>query len=60
MDVYIVLKDWIDYCVCNKHRIISEFSIEDTTLDLELKNCKKLAPKKIEVNKKQNKLTLFI
>lgn len=58
--VYIVLKDWIDYSICNKHRIISQFYIPGTTLDIELKNCKKLAPKKIEVNKEQSKLTLFI
>lgn len=58
--VYIVMKDWIDYSICNKHRIISEFSIEDTTLDLELQNCKKLAPKKIDIDRAQSKLTLYI
>lgn len=60
MDVYIVLKDWIDYNVCNKHRIVSQFTIPDTTLDIELKNCKKLAPKKVEVNKEQSKITLYV
>lgn len=59
-EVYIVMKDWIDYSICGKHRIVSEFTINNTTLDIELKNCKKLAPKKVEVNKAQNKLTLFI
>lgn len=59
-NVYIVLKDWIDYSVCGTHRIISEFTINNTTLDIEVQNCKKLAPKKIEVNKEQSKLTLFI
>lgn len=59
-EVYIVMKDWIDYNLCGTHRIISEFTINNTTLDIELKNCKKLAPKKIEVNKEQSKLTLFI
>lgn len=60
MDVYIVIKDWIDYSVCNKHRIVSEFTMSNTSLEIELKNCKKLSPKKVEVNKEQNKVTLFI
>ena len=60
MDVYIVIKDWIDYSICNKHRVVSEFTMSNTSLDLELQNCKKLSPKKVEVNKEQNKLTLFI
>lgn len=59
-NVYIVLKDWIDYSVCNKHRVVSQFTIPGTTLDIELKNCKKLAPKKIDIDRAQNKLTLFI
>jgi hypothetical protein len=59
-EVYIVLKDWIDYNVCNKHRIVSQFSIPNTSLEIELKNCKKLAPKKIDIDRAQNKLTLFI
>lgn len=58
--VYIVMKDWIDYSVCNKHRIVSQFTIPNTSLDIELKNCKKLAPKKVEVNTQQNKLTLYV
>lgn len=58
--IYIVIKDWIDFSICNKHRIINEFTVNNTTLDTELKNCKKLSPKKIEVNEEQNKLTLFI
>ena len=33
MDVYIVLKDWIFFSICNKHRIISEFTVNNTTLD---------------------------
>lgn len=59
-EVYIVMKDWIDYSLCGKHRIVDEFTINNTTLDIEVQNCKKLAPKKIEVNKEQSKLTLFI
>ena len=58
--VYIVLKDWVDYNLCGKHRIMDEFTIPNTTLDIEVQNSKKLAPKKIEVNKDQNKLTLFV
>lgn len=60
MDVYIVIKDWVDYSVCGTHRIINEFTIKNSTLDRELNNCKKLAPKKIEVNAQQNKITLFV
>lgn len=60
MDVYIVIKDWIDYSICGTHRIVSEFTISDTTLDLELKNCKKISPKKVDIDRAQNKLTLFI
>ena len=60
MDVYIVMKDWVDYSICGTHRIISEFTINNTTLDKEIQNCKKLSPKKVEVNTQQNKLTLFI
>lgn len=60
MDVYIVLKDWIDFSICGTHRIVEEFTVNNTTLDKELKNCKKLAPKKIEVNTQQNKLTLYV
>lgn len=60
MDVYIVIKDWIDYSICNKHRIVSEFTISNTTLEIELKNCKKLSPKKIDIDREYNKLTLFI
>lgn len=60
MDVYIVIKDWIDYSICNKHRIVSEFTMSNTSLDIQLKNCKKLAPKKIDIDRAQNKLTLFI
>ena len=60
MDVYIVMKDWVDYSICGTHRIISEFTINNTTLDKEIQNSKKLAPKKIEVNTQQNKIILFI
>lgn len=60
MDVYIVLKDWIDFSVCNKHRIVEEFTVNNTTLDKEVQNSKKLAPKKVEVNTQQNKLTLYV
>lgn len=60
MDVYIVLKDWIDYSICGTHRIIDEFTINNTTLDKELNNCKKLAPKKVHINREQSKITLFI
>lgn len=58
--IYIVIKDWIDFSICNKHRIINEFTVSNTTLDRELKNCKKLSPKKIEVNENQHKITLFV
>ena len=58
--VYIVLKDWIDYSICGKHRIIDEFEVNNTTLDKEVQNSMKLRPKKIEVNEEQNKLTLFV
>lgn len=58
--VYIVLKDWIDYCICGKNRIIHEFTVNNTTLSDEVQNSMKLAPKKIEVNEEQNKLTLFV
>ena len=58
--VYIVLKDYIDYCICGKNRIIDEFEVNNTTLDKEVQNSMKLAPKKIEVNEEQNKLTLFV
>ena len=58
--VYIVLKDWTDYSLCGKNRIISEFEIDNTTLDKEVQNSKKLSPKKTIVNKQQNKLTLFV
>lgn len=60
MDVYIVLKDWIDFSVCNKHRIVEEFTVNNTTLDKEVQNSKKLAPKKVEVNKEQHKITLYV
>ena len=60
MRVYIVLKDWVDYSVCGKHRIIDEFEVNNTTLDKEIQNSKKLAPKKIEVNEQQSKLTLYV
>ena len=59
MDVYIVIKDWVDYSVCGTHRIINEFTINNTTLDKEVQNSKKLA-KKIEVSTQENKITLFI
>ena len=58
--VYIVLKDWIDFSICGKHRIIDEFEVNNTTLDKEVQNSMKLRPKKIEVNEEQNKLTLFV
>lgn len=38
MDVYIVIKDWIDYSICNKHRVVSEFTMSNTSLDIQLKN----------------------
>ena len=60
MDVYIVIKDWIDYSICNKHRTISEFTMDNTTLDLELKNCKKISPKKVDIDRAHNKLTLYV
>lgn len=60
MDVYVVIKDWIDFSICGTHRIVDEFTVNNTTLDTELNNCKKLSPKKIEVNENQNKLTLFV
>ena len=60
MRVYIVFKDWIDYCICGKHRIIDEFEVNNTTLNDEVNNSMKLAPKKIEVNEQHNKLTLFV
>lgn len=60
MDVYIVLKDWIDFSVCNKHRIVEEFTVNNTTLDKEVQNSKKLAPKKIDIDRAQNKITLFV
>lgn len=60
MDVYIVIKDWVDYSICGKNRIVHEFTINNTTLDKEVQNCKKLAPKKIEINKEQHKLTLYV
>lgn len=59
-NVYIVLKDWIDYSLCGKHRILDEFTINNTTLDIEVQNCKKISPKKIDVDRAQSKLTLFI
>ena len=58
-EVYIVIKDWIDFSVCGTNRIISEFSIPNTTLDIEVQKSKKLA-KKIDIDRVQNKLTLFI
>ena len=60
MRVYIVFKDWIDFSICGKHRIIDEFEVNNTTLDKEIQNSRKLAPKKIEVNEQQSKLTLFV
>ena len=60
MRVYIVFKDWVDYCICGKHRIIDEFEVDNTTLDKEVQNSMKLSPKKIEVNEQQSKLTLFV
>lgn len=60
MDVYIVIKDWIDYSICNKHRIVSEFTMSNTSLEIELKNCKKLAPKKVDIDREYNRLTLYI
>ena len=60
MDVYVVIKDWVDYSLCGTHRIVDEFTVNNTTLDKEVQNSKKLAPKKVEVNKEQNKLTLFV
>ena len=58
--VYIVLKDWIDYCICGKNRIIHEFTVENTTLSDEVNNSKKLSPKKVVVDEQHNKLTLFV
>ena len=58
--VYIVLKDWIDYSVCKKQRIMTEFYTENTTLEKQVQNSKKLSPRKTIVNKQQNKLTLFV
>lgn len=58
--VYVVIKDYVDWYICGTHRIISEFTIDNTTLDIELQNCKKLSPKKIDINRAHNKLTLFI
>ena len=60
MRVYIVLKDWVDYSVCGKQRIIDEFEVNNTTLDEQVQNSMKLNPKKIEVNEQHNKLTLFV
>ena len=60
MRVYIVLKDWVDYSVCGKHRIIDEFEVNNTTLDEQVQNSMKLGPKKIEVNEQQSKLTLYV
>lgn len=60
MDVYIVIKDWIDFSLCGTHRIINEFTVNNTTLDKEVQNSKRLSPKKIEVNAQQNKITLFV
>lgn len=60
MDVYIVIKDWIDYSICNKHRVVSEFTMSNTSLEIELKNCKKLAPKKVDIDREYNRLTLYI
>ena len=60
MRVYIVLKDWVDYSICGKQRIIDEFEVNNTTLDEQVQNSKKLAPKKIEVNEQQSKLTLYV
>ena len=60
MRVYIVFKDWVDYCICGKHRIIDEFEVDNTTLDKEVQNSMKLNPKKIEVDEQHNKLTLFV
>ena len=58
--VYIVLKDWIDFSICGKHRIIDEFTVNNTTLNDEVNNSMKLNPKKIEVNEQQSKLTLYV
>ena len=58
--VYIVLKDWVDYSVCHKQRIIDEFYVDNTTLETQVQNSKKLSPRKTIVNKQQNKLTLFV
>ena len=60
MRVYIGFKDWVDYCICGKQRIIDEFEVNNTTLDKEVQNSMKLAPKKIEVNEQQSKLTLYV
>ena len=60
MRVYIVLKDWVDYSICGKQRIIDEFEVNNTTLDEQVQNSMKLNPKKIEVNEQQSKLTLYV
>lgn len=60
MDVYIVLKDWIDFSICGTHRIIDEFTVNNTTLDKEIQNSKRLSPKKVDINREQNKLTLYV
>ena len=60
MRVYIVLKDWVDYSICGKQRIIDEFEVNNTTLDEQVQNSMKLRPKKIEVNEQQSKLTLYV
>ena len=60
MRVYIELKDWVDYSVCGKQRIIDEFEVNNTTLDEQVQNSMKLNPKKIEVNEQQSKLTLYV
>ena len=60
MRVYIVLKDWVDYSVCGKQRIIDEFEVNNTTLDEQVQNSMKLRPKKIEVDEQQSKLTLYV
>ncbi len=60
MRVYIVFKDWVDYNMCGKQRIIDEFEVNNTTLDEQVQNSKKLSPKKIEVNEQQSKITLYV
>ena len=51
-NITIVIRDYLT------NNYIYEFTV-DSDLDYEIKNCNKLSPKRIDVDEKNNKITIF-